>query len=96
MDPGALANYEWSEISKLVTNIWIMVVLVISFAGNMIVGHVLIPSMVASHHLPRELQKTRPLFYGAALVSFGLVVFVAWLSIDLADVIMRFWDDQWI
>ena len=96
MDPAGLDNFEWTEISKLLLNLWIMVVLIVSFATNMLIGHIFIPSLVASHHLPRELQKTRPLFYAAAVVSFGLTIFVLFLVIDLADVLARFWEDYWI
>ena len=96
MDPGAIGIYEWSELSKLLTNIVIMVGLIIIFAANMIIGHIVIPSMVASHHLPRDLQWTRPLFYGIALISFGIAIYVAFLSIELGGVLSRFWDDYWI
>jgi len=96
MDPGALGSYEWSEISKLVTNIVIMVGLIIFFAANMIIGHIVIPSMVASHHLPRDFQKSRPLFYGTAIISFGVAIYVAFLSIELGHVLSRFWDNYWI
>ena len=96
MDPAGLANFEWTEIGKLLINLWIMFGLILFAAGNMLIGHVFIPSLVASYHLPRFLQKTRPLFYAATVVSVGLVIFVLYRVIELADVLARFWEDYWI
>ena len=96
MDPSGLAGPEWSDIGKLLTYMWIVVALVASFATNMLVGHALIPSLVGTFHLPAFLQRTRPIFYGAAVLSLGLAVFMLVQVIGLSDVLERFWDDYWI
>ena len=96
MDPTPLANYQWSEIDKLLTNIWWMVVLVIVFATNWIIGHMLGPSLVGSHHIPRAAQKLRPMFYGLAVASFGLGVYVLSEVVQLAQVLRLIWEDFWI
>jgi hypothetical protein len=96
MDPGGLLNFEWTEIGKLLTNLWIMVGLVVFLAANMLIGHIFIPSLVATFHLPPIVQKTRPLFYAMAIFSFGIAIAVLLRVIELADVLSRFWDDYWI
>ena len=96
MDPAGLANYEWTEIANLLTSMWILVGLVMSFAGSMLIAHALIPSLVASYHLPAPIQQTRPLFYGMAIVFFGSALFFVIQIIGLAGVLERFWDDYWI
>ena len=96
MDPASLGNYEWTEIGKLLINLWVIVVLVVSFAGNMIVGHIFIPSLVASHHIPAVSQRARPAFYALAVVSIAAAFYVLYLVIGLSDVIDRVYADYWI
>lgn len=96
MDPVGLLSYEWSEIGKLLTNLWIIVGLIIFVATNALVSLIFIPSLVASFHLPPIVHKTRPLFYALAIASFALAVFVLIRVIDQSDVIARFYDDYWI
>ena len=96
MDPAAIGSSEWREIDKMLTNLWIVVLFIICFATNMLLGHNLIPSFVASRHIPETWQKTRPAFYGLAIISFALAVFFVYRVVDLAGVLRAFWADYWI
>ena len=96
MDPSGLASPEWSDIGKLLRYVWIMAGLVVLAGVNMTIGHIFIPSLVATFHLPQILHKTRPVFYGLAVALFGAAVFFLILAIDRSDVLSRFWDDYWI
>ncbi len=96
MDPAALSGAEWSSIGSLLSNLWIVVALVVFFGTNMMVGHILIPSLVASYHLPSGAQKARPFFYAVAIASIvgAVVVFVR--VIQATEVLERFWSNYWI
>ena len=96
MDPAALGGSEWSEIGKLLTNLWLVVFFIVIFATNMLLGHNLIPSLHASGHIPDVFQKTRPAFYSLAIVSFGLAMFFLARVVDNAGVFRDFWPDYWI
>ena len=96
MDPAALGNSEWADIGKLLTNLWIVVALIVFIATNILVGHIFIPSLVATHDLPASVQKTRPLFYAVAIISLGIAIYVFSVVVDLADVLSRFYDIYWI
>ena len=96
MDPASLGNYEWTEIGKLLINLWVIVALIVSFAGNMMVGHIFIPSLVASRHIPPLAQKARPMFYAMAVLSVAAAAYVLYLVIGLSDVIERVYADYWI
>ena len=96
MDPGALGPFEWAEIDKLLQNLWLVVLFVIIFAGNMIVGHNLIPSFVASEHISRAWQKARVVFYALAIISIILATFFLIQVIILAQVLRSFWENFWI
>jgi hypothetical protein len=96
MDPAALSGSEWSGLGSLLSNLWIVVALVVFFGTNMMVGHILIPSLVASAHLPGGAQKARPLFYVAAIASVAVAIVVLIQVIQDAEVLERFWSNYWI
>ena len=96
MEPAALGSYEWNEIGKLLIVLWILVLFVVLFATNIIVGHNMIPSLVASGHLDIIWNRTRPVFYVGALICLGLALFFLSLAVDLAGVLRSFWADYWI
>ena len=96
MDPAALSASEWKDIGAMLSSLWIVVALVVFFGTNMMVGHILIPSLVASAHLPRGAQKVRPFFYAAAIASIAIAGVVFVRVIQEAEVLERFWSNYWI
>ena len=103
MDPAHLGPAEWADIGKLVTNLWFMVGMIVLFATNMLIGHVFVPSLVASRHLPDSCSRVRGVFYALAIISFAVFVFfliraidVAVLSNDGNGVIDRIFPKFWI
>ena len=96
MDPAALGPSEWSEISKLLINLWFVVLFVVIFATNMLLGHNFIPSLVASGDVPASLQKVRVLFYALAIASFCAAIYFLVQVIDYAGVLERVFDSYWI
>ena len=96
MDPAALSGPEWSSLGSLLSNLWIVVAFVVFFGTNMMVGHIMIPSLVASAHLPDGAQKVRPVFYAAAIASIAIAVVVFIQVVQDAEVLERFWSDYWI
>ena len=95
MDPTAIGPDGWRELGSLLTNLWLVVLFVVLFASNMILGHNMIPSLVASKDIPAIVNKTRPVFY---LLAVCFVIAMLFLSavINEADVLRRFWEDYWI
>lgn len=96
MDPAALGGTEWSEIGKLLSNLWVVVLFILLFATNMLFGHNFIPSLVATRDIPDSWQKSRPAFYALALVCFALALFFLSHVVDNSGVLRRFWADYWI
>ncbi len=96
MEPAPLGMAEWSQLSRMLTALWMVVLFVVLFAANMIVGHNLIPSFVESRHIPASWQRARVVFYAAAIICFALAVFFGLQAIDLGRVLLVFWDDFWI
>ena len=100
MDPTHLGASEWAEVGNLVNNLWFMVGLIVLFATNMLIGHIFVPSLVASKHLPASSRNVRPVFYALAVISFGIFIFFLIWTIDIAvggdGVIDRFYGKFWI
>ncbi len=95
-DPSALTNIEWTEMSKILISLWVFVGAALSFAAALLTGHVMIPSLVESHHLPERVLKLRPAFYATALVFFGGAMYLITRATGLAEVIGTFYERWWI
>ena len=96
MDPAGLSNAEWTEIGKFLFTVWCLVGFVVLFAANMLVGHIFIPSLVSSYHMPAVAQRARPLFYLLAVGAFAGAIYELSKAIELADVIRTIYEDYWI
>ena len=96
MDPTTPTFADWGNINDIVLGMTVMVALVVSMATNMIIGHIFIPSLVASSHIPEKMQKARPAFYALAIISFAATIFVLTIVIDRAGVIRDVYETFWI
>lgn len=96
MDPAVIGSSEWNEIDKLLSNFWAVVFFVILFATNMLLGHNLIPSLVASKDISNGWQKARPAFYTLALACLSVALFFLSRVVDYTGVLHNFWSDYWI
>ena len=96
MDPSPISSAQWTEIGQLLTSLWLMVAFIVLFAASMLIGHNSIPSLLATQHLPQSARKLTPVFYGFAVVSFGLAMFFLSRAVDSAGVLRGFWPDYWI
>ena len=97
MDPEAIGLSSWSEIGKTLTTLWIVVLFTVLFAGNLLVAHNLVPSFVASRHIPAVAKKAGLAFYLLAIISLGLALFFLVRVIGLAnDTLRLFWESFWI
>tara|TARA_Y100000758_G_scaffold188569_1_gene134377 strand:- start:503 stop:808 length:306 start_codon:yes stop_codon:yes gene_type:complete len=96
VDPTTPTFAAWADIGDLITGMAVMVGLVVFFSTNMLIGHIFIPSLVASSHIPEKLQKVRPVFYALAVISFAATIFVLTIVIDRAGVIRDIYETFWI
>ena len=96
MDPEPLLNAQWSELGDLLTNLWIVVIFIISFAFNMLVANNWLPSLTDSRHIDLSLRKLRPGFYFLSIASFGCAMYFLSRVVDHAGVLRDFWPNYWI
>ena len=96
MEPSYLSTDIWHDLSTLLRLMWVFIFLVVGVAGNFLIAHAIIPSLAASHQLPRWIVRTRPLFYLQALTALALTMAVAVLAILNADIAQRIFPRWWI
>jgi hypothetical protein len=92
MDPSAIGIEQWAQLGSLLKNLWMVVLFIILFAANMLIGHNFIPSFVESHHISRSWQKVRPVLYALAIASVLVAIFFLTRVIGYAnDVLSEVW-----
>jgi len=97
IDPNYINSAVWADIKIFTHNMKFFVLFIIIFAGNMLIGHNAIPSLVKSRHLPASLSKLRPPIYLFAVVSFvAAIYFVVTAFAGGLDAIRAINPDFWI
>ena len=96
MEPDPLGAVQWSELGSMLFAMWMVVIFIVLFAANMLVGHNLLPSFIASGHVPESLQKARLFFYACAIICFLIAVYFFVSMVQQGDVLNSFWPDYWI
>ena len=91
MDPAVITNPLWTDIGNLLKLLWVLLFFVIVFASNLLLGHILIPTLVATRHLPERVAKLRPMFYGVSILALVVVAFIIVRIADLAHVLKDFY-----
>ena len=97
MDPATLTNAEWTGIANMLTNLWVMLLLIVIIGSLYLVAHVGIPSLVASHHLPRSAQRLRvPLYVHDLFIGVALYAYFVGAAIGESGVLGDIFDTYWI
>ena len=96
MDPEFINSSDWRAIGDMLTFIWLLFFAAVGFGFNFLMAHAIIPSLIGSRHLPARLDKSRPVFYGGAVLALGLVGFALSRVIAKAGLIESFWPRFWI
>lgn len=82
VDPRTIAGTDWPGIEALVQFLWIVAILNVVLAFCMLLAHAVVPSLIATVHIPRGLRSIRPFLTIGALVAFAGTTFalVSWLG----------------
>ena len=94
-DPAAVTAFDWSEIGNWMHWFWAYSFTIVVLALTFLTAHAIIPSLVASSHIPEKFLKLRPPMYLGVVVILGVaMMFLAWTvnnSYLLERVYNRFW-----
>ena len=96
-DPDAINAVDWLLIGKWLTRIWLYFFCIVGFAFTMLTAHAIIPSLVSSGQIPKELAgKLRPPLYGTAVLILAAAITFLAFTVDKSLRIEDFWDRFWI
>ena len=96
MDPATLTNAEWTGIANLLTNLWVMLFLIIVIGSLYLTAHALVPSLVASRHLPESVARIRVPTYVLMFIGIALYFYFIGVSISESGVLGDIFDSYWI
>ena len=95
-DPGAITAFDWLQIGKWLTRIWIYFFLVVGFSATFLTAHALIPSLIASGHLPKEANMLRLPIYGGSIIMVALaILFMVW-TVGNTYLLEQVYNRSWI
>ncbi|MSQ15046.1 MAG: hypothetical protein EXR50_04185 [Dehalococcoidia bacterium] len=72
MEPQVIDGDSWAKLSTLLIWLYLFAAGMVTFALSTLIGHGVLPSLVATRHLPANVQSVRPVLY-----IFGIVALVA-------------------
>ncbi|MCI0438827.1 MAG: hypothetical protein L0177_06805 [Chloroflexi bacterium] len=97
MDPNAITPDIWANIGGVLSTLWLVVLSIVLFATCMLLGHNLLPSFIASGHVPEKYQRTRVGFYALAIIFFiAALVFLGMVVGEANTTIRMFFERFWI
>jgi hypothetical protein len=92
MDPKALDSTDWNNIHLFLQWFWIYFPLIVAFAVTMLTAFALIPSAVATGHLPSNASKLQiPLTAFAVLMVVAAIIILI-LGINQTLDVRNFWN----
>lgn len=95
-DPQFLDSEVWAGIGEFLTWLGLFALFVIGSGLNFLLAHAVVPSLVTTGHLPKQVERVRVALYGVALVAF---VGASWFFVRLVvtgEVISDIYDRFWI
>lgn len=95
MDPVFISLSEWSDLGRLLTFFWGVLLFIIGFGGSLLLAHAFIPSLVGTGHLPQGVLRVRPVLYATAFISLGIAALFFFNVVTLSDVAGRVWPTRW-
>ena len=88
VDPASITAADWSNVGDWLHWLWAYFFAIVILAFTFLTAHALIPSLIASGHLPREANMLRPPIYFGAIVIAGLATLFMVVIAGLATLFM--------
>ena len=92
MDPKALDSTDWNNIHLFLQWFWIYFPLAVSFAVTVLTAYALIPSAVATGHLPSNASRLQIPLTAIALLILVAAIIILILGINQTLEVRNFWN----
>ena len=89
MDPRSIGIEQWDQIHRALINWYLFVALAANTAVAFLVAHAVIPSLLLTDDVPREVQTLRWVLYPVSAISIVLMFFVLFRAIALAVIALE-------
>jgi hypothetical protein len=89
MTPEPLVQALWDDLNQDLLWLALLHLSVVTFAGSILFGRAVVPSLVYTGHASERVGRLQPVFYAMAAVAGLAVIVLASLWIDGLDVL---WD----
>ena len=100
MDPNAPNHVDWRATSHLLRWLWLIMIFAAGFATHLVLAHAIIPSLLATGHIPdglrEKVRKARGPLYITAIIILGTIAFWFAKATDGAHEMRNFWDRFWM
>lgn len=100
MDPETLNHVDWRSTSHLLRWLIIIATLMLGFATHLTIAHGLIPSLIASGHLPlgvrERVRKMRLPLYMSLIFILGGVAFFFFKAVESERFVRFIYNRDWI
>ena len=96
LDPDYITGANWDQLGDTLFFLWGVPLVVVVLAFSLLFARAIIPSLVASGHLPAKVFQLRLALYGVAAVAVGLLVWVFLNLVREIRVIEDFYFKWWI
>ena len=96
MDPEFVTHADWSGLGGLLRFLWLFSISLITFALSVLLAQAIVPSLVASNHLPQGILRVRPVVLAGAMSALVLAVIMLTIVIIRTEVITDFYEKWWI
>jgi|FaiFalDrversion3_1042247.scaffolds.fasta_scaffold01630_1 phosphoglycerol transferase MdoB-like AlkP superfamily enzyme len=87
MDPIALTAQQWAQVKTLLHTLWLLPFFAAGLALLLLLSFAVIPSLVATRHLPPDTLRVRGLFLLVALAAVMGIAFVFARVIEAGEVV---------
>ena len=96
VDPGAVGAENWADIGDWLHWLWAYFFAIVILALTFLTAHAIIPSLVASGHLPDQFNKLRqPMYLGVATFIGLAILFMVW-TVDNSHLLEKVYNRFWI
>lgn len=86
----------WDELDRGLIFFWLALLMMVGMAVYFLLAHAIIPSLVGTRDLPQGFAKLRPVFYGAAILSLLLALFLYYITWETVSVYLDVYPRKWI
>ena len=96
LDPDYISGANWAQLGDTLFYLWGVPLVVLVLAFSLLLARAIIPSLVASGHLPAKVFQLRLALYGVAAVAVPTLVWVFLNLVREIRVIEDFYFKWWI